>query len=409
MTIPQNNPGSGLNPNLVGYSCLRYSTHWKKITSSVGDDGIGCPSCREDGLPVSVRLSYGDIDRTLNASRIRSGKGMSRFGPLLAYSDFPDLGAGDTPLISVPTLASQYGVGGLWLKLESANPASHSHKDRCMAPSAYRAKRLGKTVVAAASSGNAGLSLAAYAAANGLECVIVTTDDISEVWASAIEAYGARLQFTRTSMERWSYLKKMRDNQGWYVVTNCEDPPVGSNPFGVEGYETIAWELSEQLYGAIPSHIIVPTARGDVLWGIWYGFRRAHKAGLIGSIPKMVAVEPIARLEKVLAGSSYTSHFQGDAHSMSSIGGGTVTFQSVQALLDSKGFAITVGEEQTAAARNKLAALGYDAEQSAAAALAGLDKMYELGRLNESDTPVLIITSAGYKDRKPSGAKRLYI
>ena len=70
------------------------------------------------------------------------------------------------------------------------------------------------------------------------------------------------------------------------------DPPVGSNPFGLEEYKTVAFELVEQCADEPPTAVLVPTARGDLLWGIWQGLLDARGAGLITELPRLVAIEP---------------------------------------------------------------------------------------------------------------------
>jgi threonine synthase len=48
-------------------------------------------------------------------------------------------------------------------------------------------------------------------------------------------------------------------------------PPVGSNPWGVEGYKTIASEIAEDLGFTAPDAVVVPSAYSDGLYGIWKG------------------------------------------------------------------------------------------------------------------------------------------
>ena len=44
----------------------------------------------------------------------------------------------------------------------------------------------------------------------------------------------------------------------WYPVCNVSDPPVGGNPYGLEGYKTIAFEIGEQLGWQPPDVIVFP-------------------------------------------------------------------------------------------------------------------------------------------------------
>lgn len=386
------------NPHLVGFACLQNpQEHRFDVARGVQDRGIGCPHCHAAGKPASVKMLYNPELNMRSRSSVR-GVGLERFSQLLACTDFPTLGAGDTPLVPLPRLARHYNVGAVFAKLEYINPASYSYKARCMPLSVARACQLGKRVVTAASSGNAGVELAACAAVAGIKCKILSTPDITDIWANSITAYGAELRIVPTAKDRWRYIKEMVIKEGWYSVTNCEDPPVGSNPYGVEGYETIAWEIDDAL-GEPPKFVISPVARGDGLAGMWSGFLRDKAAGIISRLPRMVAVEPIARLEKVMDGTSLTTdHFTGDRHCMASIGGDTVTYQAYAALRDSKGLAVTITDGQAHRAKRILGRLGRCVELSSAAALAGLGQLNRMGKLHREDSVVLILTSAGYKD-----------
>ena len=249
----------------------------------------------------------------------------------------------------------------------------------------------------AASSGNAGASLAAYASAAGLGCAIIATPLLNPGWARAIELPGARLILADTPMDRWQILRNMAE-EGGYPVTNYLNPPVGSNPFGLQGYKTVGHEIAEQCQGVTPTMVLVPTARGDLLWGIWQGLVEAQQIGLLPAVPRRVAVEPLTRLSRVLAGQDYRCEFPSEPHAMSSIGGSTATYQSLAALRGSEGCAVTVSTSQARAAQRDLARRGLYAELSSAASLAGLRVLQEQGSIDASERVVLILTSHGYKD-----------
>ncbi len=84
---------------------------------------------------------------------------MGSFSPWLTCSGFDTLGKGDTPLVCLSRLADELGLDSLHAKLESSNPTG-SHKDRMNAQFVAPARHRGAPAVIAASSGNAGASLA---------------------------------------------------------------------------------------------------------------------------------------------------------------------------------------------------------------------------------------------------------
>jgi threonine synthase len=265
-----------------------------------------------------------------------------------------------------------------------------------------RAAALGRTAVVATSSGNAGASLAAYAAAVGLRCAIIATPQINPSWAQAIQLTGAELRLTPTPLERWQVMQRMVEQEQWYPVTNYINPPVGSNPFGVQGYKTIAYEIMEQCGPTPPTMILIPASRGDLLWGIGQGLLEMEQGGVLAKRPRLVAIEPIPRLSHVLAGGDYRQLFPEEAHAMPSIGGETVTYQSVATLREWQGTAVSVTSEAAKAAQKTLAHNGFYAELSSAATLAGLQMGQQPGAIDGPERVVLIATSHGYKE-PPTG------
>jgi threonine synthase len=385
------NPPPERNKRLSRLQCLRCNKAFELDDLHI-DSGLGCDSCLAEGYPVNLTCVY-DSD---NLSVDKTNSGMFRFAKNLPYLNFPSLGEGGTALVSFPRLAVQMGVKRVLVKNEGQNPTG-SHKDRMSPLAIARAMAAGYTKVVASSSGNAGASLASYAAQAGLQCCIIGDTDISSAWENAIRLAGAELKLV-AGKERWPLMQRMVQEQGWFPVTNFHSPPVGSNPFGIEGYKTIAYEIIEQAQDAPPTCVVIPTCRGDMLYGIWRGFADAEESGLIESAPQLVAVEPAARLELVLQGKDYRQSFPIDPNDMTSIDGATATYQSFHALKESDGLAVSVTSSNARTAQRQLAENGLHVELSSAAALAGLWKARQVGHLNANDRVLLIATSHGYKE-----------
>ncbi|MFI0847523.1 pyridoxal-phosphate dependent enzyme [Mesorhizobium sp. IMUNJ 23232] len=310
------------------------------------------------------------------------------------YTEAPTLGEGDTPLIDLAALASEIGVSRLALKNEGANPTG-SHKDRMSRLVVARALDVGASTVSAASSGNAGVSLAAYAAHAGLKCVILSTRDIAQIWRHAIEMHGASLILTDTAEQRWTILGQRVRAGEWYPATNFRVPAVGSNPFGVDGYRAIAFELFRLDRGMLTTDIIVPTSRGDLLWGIVRGFKDLRAGGYISKLPRVHAVEPFQRISKVLAGADYRETFPGNS-ALTSIGGTTVTFQAISALRECKGTVVVAGENEARDDQKRLARQGILLELSSAATLTGLRQLLRSGAVPADASVTLIGTARGF-------------
>jgi threonine synthase len=374
--------GTSLNPNIDGMRCLSCNK-----LHPLADYFEGCPACFAAGTTSSVAPSYSSLPATVSQENLSDW---------LVYRAGSVLGEGNTPLVAVPPLATGPDVSQVLIKSEASNPTG-SHKDRMSALLVQRALDVGAETVVAASSGNAGASLAAYSANAALKCVIVTTPTISPNWRRAIEMHGAALIATQTAKERWEIVANRVRAGEWYPATNYLTPPVGSNPWAVDGYRAVALEIFIQTGNSRPTDILVPTSRADILWGIAKGFVDLVTAGLLTRCPRVHAVEPFPRIERVLQGQDLGSVFPGSSK-MVSIGGDSVTFQALDALNLCGGTAVAVAEQDALEDQRWLARRGFYLELSSAAALSGLRRLRERGAIGQNAHVVLVATSHGYKE-----------
>ncbi len=376
-----------LNPAITAMRCLKCGK-----TYPVGDYFYGCPDCLEKGENAALTFCYEGTGRIDKGRR-----GFSRYVQFLPYADTVTLGEGGTPLIALEALAQEFGVARLYSKNEFQNPTG-SHKDRMNPFITARAAALGYETVTCASSGNEAASLAAYAAAEGLKCVNVSTARIPKLWKDASDASGAELVLVLASNDRLAY---QREHMGkrWYPATNLLEVPVSSSPYGVQGYKTLAFEVYEEMGEALPDYILIPTCRGDLLYGVFEGFLDLKRAGYIDRLPKLAACEPLPRLELILEqGRSHREKFPGSSDLTSSIGGATATFQSEYALRGSSGFAVSVSQEEAAASVAQMARHGLYLETSSSIVYPCLQKAVRNGKIPPEASVLLVLTSSGYKN-----------
>lgn len=358
----------------------------------VGEYPLGCPDCLNKGHPSSLTFKYKE-----NLKILPMKKGMKRYISMLPVDDFISLGEGATPVVEIPRLAEEIGIRNLYVKCEFQNPTG-SHKDRMNLLIVTRAKEMGYSKIVAASSGNEGISLACYAAANEISCSIVVTDAIASHWKKAIETTGAELIIAKDSMSRWKLIREEMETENWFSATNVNVPPVGSCCFGVQGYKTISYEIFEEMKDDIPEYILIPTSRGDLLWGIYEGFQDLIDAEKIKEMPRLVAVEPFPRLEKVRSLDECIKQFEGNSQNTPSIGGNTVTVQSYLALKNSNGYAISVPASYVGISVSELARNGLYLETSSALSVAGVKKLVKEKKITENSKALLIATSYGFKN-----------
>lgn len=378
-----------LNSRITGMICPRCQKRYP-----VGDYFFGCPACLERGASSNLTLVYEG-----KAQIQKDATGWHRYRDFLPYDDTVSLGEGFTPVRTFPRLAKELGFRKLYTKHEFQNPTG-SHKDRMNPFITARAREVGYSTVTCASSGNEAASLAAYAAVEGLNCVNVSTRSIPSLWKNASDATGAELVLTDTPAARLFYQKEqLAQGKDWYPATNLLDIPSGSSPYGIDGYKTLSFELYEQLEGQLPDYLLIPTCRGDLLYGVYLGFRALLETGYIKTLPRLVACEPIPRLELILSGQKRVEDkFEGDTSSMSSIGGNTATWQSVTALRESGGFALSASDTDIRDAVRAMASHGLYLETSSAVVYPCAKKAQKQGLISSHASVLFVLTSNGYKN-----------
>ena len=147
----------------------------------------------------------------------------------------------------------------------------------------------------------------------------------------------------------------------------------------------------------MPTDVVVPTARGDLAWGIYAGFAELVQSGSIAALPRIWIVEPFARLSHALAGLSLHAHYAGQTAQLSTAGA-TVTYLQYQAATVSGGGAVVVGDDCARAARQLLAAQGISAELCAAAAFAGVSQLRQQSLLHGSSQVLWLLTANASRD-----------
>src|SRR5436305_3038489 len=208
---------------------------------------------------------------------------------LWRYADFlpvqaPPRGvlpAGLTPLLRADRLAERLGLRELWIKTDAANP-THSFKDRVVSVALARARELGFTTVACASTGNLANAVAAHAAAAGLASYVFVPWDLEEQKVLATGIYGTNLVSVRGNYDDVNRLcTELSAEHHWAFVN------INLRPYYSQGSKTLAFETAEQLGFSLPDRVVCPIASGSLFTKIARGFEEWLEAGLLsGSLPK---------------------------------------------------------------------------------------------------------------------------
>ncbi|HEV2125667.1 MAG TPA: pyridoxal-phosphate dependent enzyme, partial [Chloroflexota bacterium] len=188
------------------------------------------------------------------------------------------------------------------------------------------------------------------------------------------------------------------------------------NPYQAEGARTIGFEIAAQLGGqgedAVPDWIVVPTGGGGTAAGIWRAYQELGDLGMVAkaSFPKIATIQPAAynALETALARDLRTEE---DLYALG-LSEETPTLlaklqhgvppdalYALAALRESGGAATSVTDDAATEAQRCLGAKeGLFVEPSAAAAVAGVERLLAEGTIRPDETVVAVITGSGFRE-----------
>src|SRR5437763_1885003 len=203
-----------------------------------------------------------------------------RYAAALAVSGVlrVSLGEGWTPLV----LRDWQGAK-IHFKLELQMPTG-SFKDRGTAVMLNHLLEVGVGPIHEDSSGNAGASIATYAAAAGLPCRIYVPAAAPRGKIVQIAATGAELRTIPGTRQAVTDAALAAVGERFYASHHW-------HPFFIEGTKTLAYELWEQLGFAVPDNILVPTGYGSNILGLDRGFDELARQGEIARRPRLFAVQ----------------------------------------------------------------------------------------------------------------------
>jgi threonine synthase len=358
--------------------------------------------CAECGKPLLVRYDLAAAARTLTPESLKGRRAdLWRYAEVLPVEraeNIVSLGEGWTPLLTAERLGASLGLRRLYVKDESQNP-TQSFKARGMSAAVSMAKELGATKLAVPSAGNAAGALAAYAARAGLEAHIFMPRDTPRANVVECEQTGARVTLLDGLItDCGAEVARRKEAEGWFDVSTLKEP------YRVEGKKTLGYELAEQMDWELPDVVVYPTGGGTGLVGMWKAFAEMEAMGWIGSKrPRMVTVQasgcaPIVRAFE--EGRRFAPEFENAATVASGlrVPKAVGDFLILDALRESGGTAVAVGDEELLAAVGEIgAAEGLFVAPEGAACLPALRKLIERGEVGADERVVLFNTGAGVK------------
>ncbi|MFQ6005929.1 MAG: threonine synthase [Woeseia sp.] len=244
-----------------------------------------------EGRPIWVRYDLDAVSGALQKEMLQKRPPtLWRYRELLPVEDDRDivsLGESISPLLRCERLGASLGLSNLFIKDESRMPTG-SFKDRGQTVAITMAKWFGVRRVAIPTAGNAGGSMAAYAARAGMEAFVFMPEDSPEINQYEAVQAGARTYLVNGLINDCAKIvSDGKEAMGWFDLSTLKEP------YRVEGKKTMGLELAEQLDWMLPDVILYPTGGGTGLIGMWKAFMELRELGWLegGRLPRMVAVQ----------------------------------------------------------------------------------------------------------------------
>jgi threonine synthase len=357
-----------------------------------------CPDCAEDyrpGIPlVGVLLAQFDYV----AIRKRFKKLDSDWSLFSAVEDkyYPPYPLGHTPFFPAAALGKALGFENVWLKNDGLNPSA-SLKDRASFLVVAEANRLKESSIVTASTGNAASALAAVCAAAGKQAIIFVPESAPRAKLVQMVLYGARV-----IPVKGSYDDAFRLSLEYTASKSGLNRNTAYHPLTIEGKKTVGLEIYEQNRFKAPDVILVPVGDGVIISGVFKAFCDLKAAGLISKLPRLVCVqaERSAAIHHYIRCGKYQDARRPDTIADSiSVSIPSNAHLARKAVLDSRGFSVTVTDQEILRGQKLLAEkAGVFAEPAAAATVAALKKLRGSELLGRKEQIVLLITGHGLKD-----------
>ncbi len=280
------------------------------------------------------------------------------------------------------------------LFLDDTRNPTYSYKDRASILVALKAIEVGISEIAAASTGNAGSSLAGICARLGLKPHIFVPKNIPEAKRIQIQSYGANIYIVDGDYDNAFDLSlEISGKNNWYNRNTAY------NPLTIEGKKSAAYDIFIQTKGEIPDIIFVPVGDGVIISGIYKGFAELKKLALIDKLPKLAAVQAEGSSAVVDYISSNTFEYK-PAHTIAdsiSAGAPRNLYMAAETVKESNGIGVKVSDSEILNSQKELAhKTGLLVEPSCAASFAGYQKAIK--NLKQNDKVMLLMTGSGLKD-----------
>jgi threonine synthase len=364
-----------------------------------------CPKCgkAEKNEPLkgvlTIEYDYQDSKKKLSKKEfLKLTPGKIWLYPELWPVNFKNFSDEQLIKLSLPSdQLLKYNIDGreLWILDDTRNPTL-SCKDRASSLVALKALELGINEIAAASTGNAGSSLAGICARLGLKARIYVPNNIPDAKRIQIKTYGAKLTIVNGDYDTaFDVCLEESKKNDWYNRNTAY------NPLTIEGKKSAAYDIFISSKGNIPDIILVPVGDGVIISGVYKGFKELLALGWIDKLPKLIAVQSTGSdaLVRYLNSGRFEYKPANTIADSISAGAPRNLYMAANAVKESNGFAIAVKDEEILSAQKEfISKTGILCEPSCASVYASYKKLIKQHKISSSEKPLLLITGNGLKD-----------
>lgn len=361
--------------------------------------------CDFDFGPLEAAYDYSAIGKVLTREVIESRpRSMWRYRELLPIDGKPTVGTqvGFTPLVKADRLAKALGVRECYVKNDTVNYPTLSFKDRVVSVALSRARELDFKTVACASTGNLANSVAANAAAAGMESYVLIPADLEQGKVLGSLVYGTNVIGIHGAYDQVNRLcSEIAGKYGWGFVN------VNLRPYYAEGSKSMGFEIAEQLGWRLPQHTVIPMASGSLLTKIYKAYNEFATLGLVEKSPfkvhgaQALGCSPItASMKRGVDIVKPVSKPDTIAKSLA-IGTPADGYYAIHTMRDTGGSAEDCTDQEIVDGILLLARTeGIFAETAGGVTVACAKKLVETGKIGPDDSMVLCITGNGLKTQE---------
>lgn len=342
-----------------------------------------CPSC---GQALNVELNRKFNPKLIQTNNYSAWRYTDTF-PYVKQTNIVTLGEGWTPLVKFKN--------NTYFKLDYLNPTG-SFKDRgstALISAVHELVKKKNGTIAEDSSGNAGASIAAYAARSNLKAEIYIPENVSGPKLVQTRFYGAEIVKVSGSRNKVAETAQKPARNKFYIGHIL-------HPIFRDGMRTLAYEIVEQFGWQLPENIFIPVSAGTLLLGILGGFKHLAESNLIEKVPRIIAcqTEQVSPLYHCIKNSLYKppTHVDSIADALISTDPPLLGIMTEQ-LKNAQGDAMIVKENEILLSFKELAQKGFFVEPSSAVAFAAYKKQIKDRFMQQDEKTVVVLTGTGLK------------